>query len=91
LDSAASDIGFVAPFVIRCLPAHIFEPYVKDACDFAGRWEEATIAVVEQDERLFGTVTYYANAAREGMGWPEGMAGLRTLAVAPAAQGYGFG
>jgi GNAT superfamily N-acetyltransferase len=73
------------------LPRHIFEPYVKDACDLAGRWTEASVAVLEIERRLIGTVTYYADAAGEDMGWPPGLAGLRTLAVAPSAQGSGYG
>lgn len=73
------------------LPKHIFEPYLKDACDLAGRWEEAHVAVLEREGQLVGTVTYYADAACEGMGWPSGLAGLRTLAVAPWAQASGYG
>ena len=79
-----------APFSYA-LPGHIFEPYVRDACDLAGRWAEADVAVLESEGQPLGTVTYYADAAREGMGWLPGLAGLRTLAVAPAAQGRGYG
>ncbi|MER9184491.1 GNAT family N-acetyltransferase [Mesorhizobium sp. M0145] len=42
-------------------------------------------------DALVGTVTYYADAAFDGMGWPPGLAGLRTLAVVPSAQGRGYG
>jgi GNAT superfamily N-acetyltransferase len=73
------------------LPPHIFGPYVGDACDLVDRYAEASVAVLEREGRLVGTVTYYAEAAREGMGWPPGLAGLRTLAVASSAQGHGYG
>jgi ribosomal protein S18 acetylase RimI-like enzyme len=73
------------------LARHIFEPYAKDACDLVGRWAEASIVVLERERRLVGTVTYYPDAAGEGMGWPPGLAGLRTLAVDPSAQGRGYG
>ncbi|TIO09403.1 MAG: GNAT family N-acetyltransferase [Mesorhizobium sp.] len=75
----------------HALPRHIFEPYANDACDLAGRWEDASLAVFEHQGRLVGTVSYYAEAVHEGMGWPPGLAGLRTLAVAPSAQGHGYG
>lgn len=93
-----SELGDVASLVAdafapfeRALPEHIFEPYLKDARDFAGRWDEENVAVVEQKGQFVGTVTYYADATREGMGWPSGLAGLRTLAVAPSVQGRGYG
>ncbi|MER8551689.1 GNAT family N-acetyltransferase [Mesorhizobium sp. M0976] len=73
------------------LAPHIFEPYVKDARDVAGRWAKASVAVLEAEGRLVGTVTYNADAAFDRMGWPPGLAGLRTLAVAPSAQGRGYG
>lgn len=73
------------------LPAHIFDPYLRDSRDFTSRWGQADIAVLETQGCLVGTVTYYAEASREGMGWPSSVAGLRTLAVAPSAQGYGYG
>ncbi|MGS1096386.1 GNAT family N-acetyltransferase (plasmid) [Aquamicrobium terrae] len=75
----------------QVLAAHIFKPYVKDAANLTMRWQEANVMVLEQEGRIVGTLTYYADAAREGMGWPSGFAGLRTLAVSPAAQGRGHG
>lgn len=73
------------------LPPHIFEPYVTDASDLAAASDDAAVAVMEHAGRIVGTVTYYEDAQREGMGWPSGYAGLRTLAVAPEAQGHGYG
>jgi ribosomal protein S18 acetylase RimI-like enzyme len=73
------------------LPPHILEPYMADASDLAAVWDEANVVVMERERRIVGTVTYYEDAGREGMGWPPGFAGLRTLAVSPPAQGHGFG
>lgn len=73
------------------LPPHIFGPYVADASDLAATSDDAAVAVIEHAGRIVGTVTYYEDAQREGMGWPSGYAGLRTLAVAPEAQGHGYG
>jgi hypothetical protein len=33
--------------------------------------------------RVVGTVTFYEDAAAEGLGWPPGWAGLRALGVRP--------
>ncbi len=91
LDSVAALVANAfAPFKKELSP-HLFEPYLKDARDLAGRWGEANVIVVERKGRFLGTVTYYADATREGMGWPSGLAGLRTLAVAPSVQGRGYG
>lgn len=79
-----------APFRLA-LPPHIFERYVAEASDLSRTWPDATIAVIDSSGRIAGTVTYYDDAAREGMGWPSGPAGLRTLAVSPSAQGRGYG
>lgn len=79
-----------APFE-EVLPRHIFEPYLKESSDFSARLADRDVAVLLRGDRLVGTVSYYADAAREDMGWASGLAGLRTLAVAPSAQGHGLG
>lgn len=91
LDAVAALVADAFAHYRGVLPAHIFDPYLKDSCDFASRWGQADIAVLEMQGCLVGTVTYYADASHEGMGWPSGVAGLRTLAVAPSAQGHGYG
>ena len=91
LDAAAALVTDAFAQYRQILPAHIFDPYLRDSCDFTSRGNQADIALIEARGRLVGTVTYYAEAAREEMGWPLGFAGLRTLAVAPAAQGHGYG
>ena len=49
------------------------------------------LLVAEHDRRVVGTVTFYEDAAAEGLGWPPGWAGLRALGVDPAARGLGAG
>jgi predicted N-acetyltransferase YhbS len=49
------------------------------------------LLVAEHDRRVVGTVTFYEDAAAEGLGWPPGWAGLRALGVEPAARGLGAG
>ncbi len=91
LDAAADLVTGAFAQYRSVLPAHIFDPYMRDSCDFTSRLSHADVALLEAHGRLLGTVTYFADAAREGMGWPLGFAGLRTLAVAPWAQGHGYG
>ncbi len=41
---------------------------------------------------IHGVIKFYADASQSGMGhWPEGVAAIRILAVAPGARGRGFG
>jgi ribosomal protein S18 acetylase RimI-like enzyme len=49
------------------------------------------LLVAEHDRRVVGAVTFYEDAAAEGLGWPAGWAGLRALGVDPAARRLGAG
>ena len=49
------------------------------------------LLVAEHDRRVVGAVTFYEDAAAEGLGWPAGWAGLRALGVDPAARNLGAG
>ena len=49
------------------------------------------LLVAEHDRRVVGAVTFYEDAAAEGLGWPAGWAGLRALGVDPAARRLGVG
>jgi GNAT superfamily N-acetyltransferase len=73
------------------IPPAIFGVYVEESADVAARWDEAEVLVAEVDGEIAGTVTYYADAGREGLGFPAGWAGFRTLAVDPARRGRGIG
>jgi GNAT superfamily N-acetyltransferase len=49
------------------------------------------VLVAEIDREIAGTVSFYADASREQLGFPSGWAGFRTFAVDPAMRGRGIG
>jgi ribosomal protein S18 acetylase RimI-like enzyme len=73
------------------LPPVVFGPYLADILDLDAREEVGRPLAAERAGRVVGAVTWYADAAAEGLGWPPGWAGLRVLGVAPAARGHGVG
>jgi ribosomal protein S18 acetylase RimI-like enzyme len=73
------------------LPPAVFGPYLADILDLDSRDREGRLLVAEHDRRVVGTVTFYDDAAAEGLGWPAGWAGLRALGVDPAARRLGAG
>ena len=73
------------------LPPAVFGRYLTDLLDVEARAGSGQVLVAEHGGRVVGTVTYYADAATEGLGWPAGWAGLRALGVDPAARGLGLG
>ena len=73
------------------LPPAVFGPYLADIVDVEARAGSGRVLVAEQAWRVEGTVTFYPDAAAEGLGLPAGWAGLRTLGVAPSARGLGIG
>jgi predicted N-acetyltransferase YhbS len=72
-------------------PAAPLEAYIEHSRNIGERWDEAEVLVTERDGRIAGTVTFYGDASREGLGLPQNWAGFRTLAVNPAARGHGLG
>jgi GNAT superfamily N-acetyltransferase len=93
-----SEIPRIAPIVAAALeefrgsiPADIFDAYVNQSADLGARWDEAEVLVAELDGRIAGTVSFYPDASREGLGFPAHWAGFRTLAVDPALRGKGIG
>ena len=75
----------------RHLPAPLLKLYIENSCDVAGRWNDSQVMVVESAGCIAGTVSYYADAGREGLGLPPGWAGFRTLAVHPSLRDRGLG
>jgi predicted N-acetyltransferase YhbS len=75
----------------EALPPAVFGRYLTDILDVEARAGSGRVLVAERGGRVVGTVTYYADAAAEGLGWPAGWAGLRALGVDPAARGAGLG
>jgi len=73
------------------IPPAIFQAYVEESANVVARWDEAEVLVAEIEGELAGTVTFYADAGREGLGFPATWAGFRTLAVDPAMRGRGIG
>ena len=80
------------------VPAAIFDAYCDSLCRLAldpGMQDDCEILVIGaargRDRGLLGTVTFFSDAASEGLGLPKGWAGLRALAVDPAARGCGLG
>ena len=73
------------------LPPAVFDGYLADILDLDGRARTGRLLVAEHDHRVVGTVTWYDDAAAEGIGWPTGWAGVRALGVDPAVRGRGVG
>jgi ribosomal protein S18 acetylase RimI-like enzyme len=88
------------------LPPAVFGPYLADILDLdarvggpGGLMERSgsppvvpgRLLVAEHAGRVVGAVTFYEDAAGEGLGWPAGWAGLRALGVDPAVRGHGVG
>jgi GNAT superfamily N-acetyltransferase len=73
------------------LPPVVFDGYLANLLDLDARAGDSRLLVVERAGRIVGTVTFFEDAAREGLGWPSGWAGLRALAVDPVARGLGIG
>jgi GNAT superfamily N-acetyltransferase len=84
------------------MPPSIFRAYGDNlralALDPAAH-DDRELLVIDSEDRgsgnILGAVTVFPDAAGEGLGrrpnWPKGWAGLRALAVDPAARGRGFG
>jgi predicted N-acetyltransferase YhbS len=73
------------------LPPGGMEYYLADLLDLEGRAEGSRLLVAERRGRLAGTVTFFPDAAVEGLGWPSGWAGFRALGVDPALRRLGVG
>ena len=73
------------------VPAGWFEPYLANVLDLEARAEVCDQLVVVAGDRVAATVSFFASAADEGIGWPRQWAGVRGLAVGPAHRGTGLG
>jgi predicted N-acetyltransferase YhbS len=73
------------------IPPAIFGRYLVDLRAIGERWDECEIFVAEHEGRVAGSIAFYADASLEGLGLPTQWAGLRSLAVHPAARGLRLG
>jgi GNAT superfamily N-acetyltransferase len=75
------------------VPAPLYDAYLADVLDVESRIGRSTILVAEHDGRVVGTICLFRDANDEGMGprVPVGTAGIRAVAVDPAARGLGIG
>ena len=84
----------VAALLLRANDAAYCDNLCRLALDPAAQ-DDCEILVIGaargRDRGLLGTVTFFPDAASEGLGLPKGWAGLRALAVDPAARGCGLG
>jgi GNAT superfamily N-acetyltransferase len=71
--------------------AAVFDAYMRDLRRLADYWDEATVLVAELDDRIAGSVLFYADASSEGLGLPADWAGFRKLAVRPEMRGRAVG
>jgi ribosomal protein S18 acetylase RimI-like enzyme len=71
------------------LPPETFVSYLSDLVDLDHHAARGRLVVAELAGRVVGAVAYYPDISVQGVGWPEGWAGGRALAVDPAARGYG--
>lgn len=72
-------------------PPAVWRTYHRELLAVADRIGVGDLIVAVRDGRLVGTVTFYADASRDGHAWPPGVASLRLLAVHRDARGTGVG
>ena len=68
-----------------------FDAYLAMVLDLESRLGVADVLVLRTEGRARGTVTFFADARDEGWGGPAGVAGIRSMGVAPDGQGRGVG
>ncbi len=75
----------------KVLPARLCDAYMRDLRALAADWSDKDFLIAESDGALLGAVAFYRDASCQGHGLPREWAGLRALAVDPAARGRGIG
>jgi GNAT superfamily N-acetyltransferase len=73
------------------VPAAVFDAYMHDLSTLTERWADKDFLIAESDGKLLGAVAFYREASAIGFNLPQEWAGLRALAVDPAARGRGIG
>jgi len=97
-EAERSDLGRVVAVLCAAnaefadvLPPAFYRAYLTNLLNVHSRLQKSQILVAEHEGRVVGTITLYPDASREGWGWPAEWAGIRAVAVAPAARGLGIG
>jgi predicted N-acetyltransferase YhbS len=73
------------------VPPAFYRAYLSNVLDISSRLAESKLLVAERAGRIVGSITLYPDASFEGWGWPSYWAGIRAVAVDPAACGLGIG
>lgn len=73
------------------VPDSMLDLYIQMSTDIGSQTDHGVVMVLELGGRIVGGVVYYADAGDEGLGLPEGWAGMRTLVIHPDMRGRGFG
>jgi predicted N-acetyltransferase YhbS len=71
------------------IPVPAWNRYLADLLDLDRHARDGQLLVAVVDGAIAGYAAFYPEAARQGMGWPPGWAGGRSLAVHPAYRGHG--
>jgi predicted N-acetyltransferase YhbS len=67
----------------------LFARYLDDLLDLDRHERFGQLVVAETDGVVRGSAAFYPDTSVQGLGWPEGWAGGRALAVHPSARRYG--
>lgn len=97
-DASTRDLAAVAGLLEEAYAEHagnfpppVWRTYRRELAAVEDRFAVSELIVATRGQELVGTVTFYAEGARDGHGWPAGVASLRLLAVRPAVRGAGVG
>ncbi len=90
LDAAAGVILAAYEQYKVAMPPAVWQAYSRDIVDVRARMANAQLIVAEQDRKILGSVTFFADGSK-GENWPPGYTCIRLLAVNPEARGAGIG
>lgn len=90
LDAVAGVILAAYEQYKAAMPPAVWEAYSRDIVNVRARMANARLIVAEQDGKILGAVTFFADGSK-GENWPPGYTCIRLLAVSPEARGMGIG
>ena len=96
--AARDEYAAIADLLLRAnleyrelVSAAVFEGYMHNLSKLTQSWSDKDFLVAESEGKLVGAVAFYRDASLIGFDLPQEWAGLRALAVDPAARGHGIG